>query len=291
MGGLGNQLCQYALYEKFKSIEKIAKLDLHDYYTMGEDREWRRLELDSFDGLTYETCTVKERIEFLDSDMKLPSRIRRKLFGRKSLQLNDEGEYIPDLLDMDNVYLYGYWDCERYYGDIMPLLREKIKFAPSNNPRNSEIMKKMESENSVSIHIRRQDYLTVADGKRYMGICTEQYYAKAMEHIEEKVPNTVYYIFSDDIEYAKAHFNNENMHVVDWNTGNDSMHDMELMSHCKHNICANSTFSIWGARLNRNPYKIMVRPLKHDNYEKIDKAKTKENWKNWVLIDEHGELA
>jgi hypothetical protein len=264
---------------------------LHDYYTTGEDKEWRQLELEWLEGLKYETCTDDERIKFLDSDMKMISRIRRKLFGRKSLQLNDTGEYIPDLLDKDNVYLYGYWDCDRYYDDITQILQEKIKFPKSNNPRNIEIIEKMQGENSVSIHIRRQDYLTVADGKRYMGICTDEYYKKAMEFIEEKAPNTVYYIFSDDIEYAKAHFNKDNMHIVDWNTGRESMYDMELMSYCKHNICANSTFSIWGARLNKNPHKIMVRPLKHDNYEKIDKAKTKENWKNWVLIDEHGELA
>jgi hypothetical protein len=291
MGGLGNQLCQYALYEKFKYLGKEVKLDLHDYYTTDEDKEWRQLELDWLEGIKYEICTGDERIKFLDSDMKMISRIRRKLFGRKSLQLNDTGEYIPDLLDKDNVYLYGYWDCERYYGDIMSVLQKKIKFPHSNNHKNSEMIKKMESENSVSIHIRRQDYLTVADGKRYMGICTDKYYKKAMEYIEEKVPNTIYYIFSDDIGYAKEHFNKDNMHVIDWNTGKDSMHDMELMSHCRHNICANSTFSIWGARLNKNPHKIMVRPLKHDNYEKIDKDKTKENWENWVLIDEHGELA
>jgi hypothetical protein len=198
---------------------------------------------------------------------------------------------MPEIFDMDDVYLYGYWDCDRYYDDIIPLLQEKIKFPKSNNPRNIETIEKMQGENSVSIHIRRQDYLTVADGKRYTGICTDEYYKKAMEYIEEKVPNTVYYIFSDDIEYAREHFNNENMHIVDWNTGRESMHDMEIMSHCKHNICANSTFSIWGARLNKNPHKIMVRPLKHDNYEIIDKDKIKENWKNWILIDEHGELA
>jgi hypothetical protein len=291
MGGLGNQLCQYALYEKIKYLGKNVKLDLHDYYTTGEDKEWRQLELDWLEGLKYETCNDDERIKFLDSDMKMISRIRRKIFGRKSSQVNDTGEYMPEIFDMDNVYLYGYWDCDRYYDDITPILQEKIKFPKSNNPRNIEIIEKMQGENSVSIHIRRQDYLTVADGKRYMGICTGEYYKKAMEFIEEKAPNTVYYIFSDDIEYAKAHFNKDNMYIVDWNTGRESMYDMELMSHCKHNICANSTFSIWGARLNKNPHKIMVRPLKHDNYEKIDKAKTKENWKNWVLIDEHGELA
>jgi hypothetical protein len=78
------------------------------------------------------------------------------------------------------------------------------------------------------------------------------------------------------------------MHIIDWNTGKDSMYDMELMSHCKHNICANSTFSIWGARLNTHPDKIMIRPLKHDNYETVDIEKTHENWKNWVLINEQG---
>jgi hypothetical protein len=288
MGGLGNQLCQYALYEKFKYLGKNVKLDLHDYYTTGEDREWRQLELDWLDGLEYETCTSSERIKFLDSDLKMTSRIRRKLFGRKSLQLNDTCEYIPDLLDKDNVYLYGYWECERYYNDIMSLLQEKIKFPSSSNPKNKEIIGSMEKENSVSIHIRRQDYLTVADGKRYMGICTDAYYKNAMKYIEKSMPDTEYYIFSDDIEYAKEHFDHANMHVIDWNTGKDSMYDMELMSHCKHNICANSTFSIWGARLNSHPDKIMIRPLKHDNYETVNIEKTHKNWKNWVLIDEQG---
>jgi hypothetical protein len=146
----------------------------------------------------------------------------------------------------------------------------------------------MEKENSISIHIRRQDYLTVAGGHRYSGICTPKYYKGAINYIETRVENPIYYIFSDDLEYARSHFDKENMHVIDWNTGRESMHDMELMSHCRHNICANSTFSIWGARLNKNPDKIMIRPLKHDNYEIIDIAKIHENWKNWILINEQG---
>jgi hypothetical protein len=289
MGGLGNQLCQYALYEKLKSLGKDVKLDLYAYKTLvSEDKEWRQLELDWLDGLKYETCTDGERIMFLDSDMKLSSRIRRKILGRNSLKLDDTGEYMPEILSQDNVYLYGYWECERYYNDIMPLLQEKINFPPSSNPKNDDIIKKMESENSVSIHIRRQDYLTVASGKRYMGICTDDYYKNAMKYIENINSNAVYYVFSDDVEYAKTYFDKENMHVIDWNKGKESMYDMELMSHCKHNICANSTFSIWGARLNTNPDKIMIRPLKHDNYEIVDIEKTHENWKNWVLINEQG---
>ena len=85
-----------------------------------------------------------------------------------------------------------------------------------------------------------------------MGICTEDYYKGAMAYIEERVSNPVYYIFSDDVEYAKQHYHQDNMHVVDWNSKADSIYDMQLMSKCKHNICANSTFSMWAARLNQN---------------------------------------
>lgn len=291
MGGLGNQLYQYALYEKFKKLGKTVKLDLYAYKeAVGEDREWRALELEWLDGLEYEACTKAERTAFLDNSMRPLDRVRRKLFGRKSKQIDESSEYMPEIFEMDDVYLYGFWGCDRYYADMTADLQRKIKFPRSNNPKNTAALKAMEEEQAVSIHIRRQDYLTVADGKRYMGICTKQYYEAAMKYINDRVENPIFYIFSDDAAYAKAHFSASNMHVVDWNHGRESMYDMELMSHCKHNICANSTFSIWGARLNKNPEKLMIRPLHHDNYENMDAAEMHENWKGWILFDADGTL-
>lgn len=290
MGGLGNQLYQYALYEKFKRLGREAKLDLYAYKeAAGADREWRVLELEWLDALQYEVCTADERQKFLDNSMKLTDRIRRKLTGRRDKTVREAADYMPEIFAMDDVYLYGYWGCERYYTDIIHVLQEKIRFPVSRDPRNQDITEAMMRENAVSIHIRRKDYLTVADGKRYMGICTDAYYARAMDYISERVNNPVFYIFSDDTSYAKAHFDQENMVVVDWNTGRESLYDMELMSHCRHNICANSTFSIWGARLNRNPGKIVIRPLHHDNYETSDAETVHENWPGWILIDAAGE--
>lgn len=291
MGGLGNQLYQYALSEKLKTLGKEVKLDLYAYKdARGEDREWRPLELERLEGLEYEVCTKKERTLFLDSSMKLKDRVRRKLTGRKSRVVNEKGDYMPEILEMDAVYLYGFWGCERYYSDIIGLLQQKIRFPKSINPANCEAVTEMERTNSVSVHIRRMDYLAVADGKRYMGICTDDYYDGALGYIREHVDNPVFYIFSDDTEYAREHFGEPNMRIVDWNTGDDSMYDMELMSRCKHNICANSTFSIWGARLNRYADKLMLRPLHHDNYETASPEEIHENWKGWILINSAGEI-
>ncbi|MDE7324433.1 MAG: alpha-1,2-fucosyltransferase [Lachnospiraceae bacterium] len=290
MGGLGNQLYQYALYEKLKSLGREVKLDLYAYReAQGDDREWRSLELEWL-GLDYEVCTAEERKKFLDNSMKPVDRIRRKLVGRKDRTVKECAEYMPEIFDMDDVYLYGFWGCERYYADIIPLLQEKIVFPNSKNPKNSEIINAMAQQNAVSIHIRRKDYLTVADGKRYMGICTDAYYNGAMTYIAERVENPMFYIFSDDADYAREHYNKPNMHVVDWNTGSDSMFDMKLMSCCRHNICANSTFSIWGARLNKNADKIAIRPLRHDNYEVSDAETVHKNWQGWTLINAMGEL-
>lgn len=291
MGGLGNQLYQYALYEKLKFLGKKVKLDLYAYReAQGEDRERRALELDLFDALQYEVCTEKERRLFLDNSMRFTDRVRRRLTGRRDRTVKESADYMPEIFSMDDVYLYGFWGCERYYTNIIHILLEKIRFPGSTNPRNQEALEAIKRENAVSIHIRRKDYLTVADGKRYMGICTDAYYDSAIQYISERVENPVFYIFSDDTAYAGEHYHNKNMRIVDWNTGAESLHDMELMSSCKHNICANSTFSIWGARLNKNPGKIMIRPLHHDNYEVSDARTIQENWPGWILIDAAGKI-
>lgn len=289
MGGLGNQLYQYAMYEKLKSLGKKVKLDLYDYIqAKGEDKEWRALELQRFQGISYEVCTMEERTLFLDNNLGIGSKIRRKILGRKDRTIQENKTFMSEVFEMDNVYLNGFWNSEKYYEDIIDLLQKKIVFPCSCNEKNIQCINDVKRCNAVSIHIRRGDYLTVADGNRYMGICTDEYYKAAMNYIESKIDNPVYYIFSDDLEYAYAHFIKENMHVVDWNKDSDSLYDMQLMSMCKHNICANSTFSMWGARLNNYKDKIVIRPLKHDNYEDITPEKVKEEWKAWLLIDKDG---
>ncbi len=291
MGGLGNQLYQYALLEKLRLLGKNVKLDFYAYKdAQGDDREWRELELERLEGLEYEVCTKQERTLFLDNSMKLTDRVRRKLTGRKDRTVAEDREYMPEIFSMDNVYLYGFWGCERYYKDITGLLQRRIRFPKSDNPLNIDTFSRMENENAVSVHIRRKDYLTVADGARYMGICTDAYYAGAFEYIRKRVERPVFYIFSDDTVYAREHFNGSDMRIVDWNTGKDSLFDMALMSRCKHNICANSTFSIWGARLNPHRDKLMIRPLHHDNYEMSSPEEIHQNWEGWVLLDAAGEI-
>lgn len=291
MGGLGNQLYQYAMYEKLKSMGKEVKLDFHAYTeATEEEREWRSLELTRFENLEYEICTAQERTKLLDDSMDFKDRIRRKLFGRQDKTLKEDGNYMPEIFMKDDVYLYGFWDCERYYVDRIAELRRKLVFPQSTNPKNQKCMEQMQQELAVSVHIRRTDYLKVADGKRYMGICTQDYYEKAMQYVRERVDNPVFYIFSDDVAYVKEHYQGEDIRIVDWNTGEDSLYDMQLMSKCKHNICANSTFSFWGARLNQNPDKLMIRPLKHDNYENVTASQIHENWPGWILIDAEGNI-
>lgn len=291
MGGLGNQLYQYALYEKLKTLGKEVKLDTYAYYSGNDnEKEWRPLELDRFPNINYAAATASDRELFLDNSASFVSRIRRKLFGRKDRTVMEVSPYMPEIYDMDNVYLYGYWNCERYYEDIIPMLWEKLQFPLSSDMRNQAILQQIENENSVSLHVRRTDYLKVADGARYMGICTGAYYKSAMSYIEQRIDRPVYYIFSDDPEYVKEHYRGINMHVIDWNGERNSIFDLQIMSKCKHNICANSTFSMWGARLNQNTDKIMIRPLHHDNYETTTTEQIQKNWKNWILVDQNGHV-
>lgn len=298
-GGLGNQLQQYALYEKFKSLQKEVKLDISWYETDSvEERKnqavtRRKLELDYFPGVSYEVCTREEKQGLLGSNSFF-FRAMRRLGWTEAVRYVEHQMYDENIFALDNKVLSGYWACEAYYRDILQTLKKRLTFPSSGNPQNEAMKKKMEETNSVSIHLRRGDYLTEENRKMFGGICTDAYYESALKYIREREDKIQFFIFSDDSEYADKYFSpflEKGYTIVDCNHGEDSFYDIELMSCCKHNICANSTFSFWGARLNHNPGRIAIRPLKQKNgVDWYQPEMMKKLWKNWIFIDEKGSV-
>lgn len=292
MGGLGNQLQQYALYRKFVSLGKEVRLDLSWFLSKnqrGRVLAERELELAHFDRLVYETCTQDEKKALIGSDGGM-GKLRRKLLPFTVHWFHESKMYHPELLQMDNMYLSGYFACEKYYADILDSLREKIQFPESSNPENLRMAEEMQTRESVSVHIRRGDYLDAENIAMFGNICTDAYYQGALGYMREHCRFPHFYIFSDDADYVRKHFRGEEYTIVDINHGKDSFYDMWLMSKCRHNICANSTFSFWGARLNPNEDKITIRPTIHKNSQVFVKKEMEELWKGWKFVDPAGKI-
>lgn len=291
MGGLGNQLQQYALYRKFVRLGVEVRLDISwfDKVDKGNGVTERELELDIFDRLIYETCTEEEKTALIGNS-GLTGKFRRKFLPGSIRWFHESRMYHPEIFSFENKYLSGYFACEKYYEDILYDLREKIQFPRSNHPENYRLAKEMQSGPSVSVHVRRGDYLKQENSQMFGNICTDAYYDKALSVMKSKVPNAHFYLFSDDIAYVKEKYRGEEYTVVDVNHGADSFYDMWLMSRCRHNICANSTFSFWGARLNDHEDKIMIRPTIHKNSQAFVEEEMKELWRNWWFVSPDGEL-
>ena len=303
MGGLGNQLQQYALYRKMKTLGKEAKLDIswfEDEKRQESVLASRKLELRYFSDLPMEVCTRQEREKLLGKENllgKLERRLGKLLGQEKTKHFQETGMYHPEIFSFEEMYLTGFWACEKYYADILPQLRETIRFpqpmdtpgtgnAPQNiYKKNKQIIKEMKQKISVSIHVRRGDYLDPQNAAMFGGICTDAYYEAAVRYVLERCPDAHFYVFSDDTEYVREKYRDGRYTVVDWNQGENSFYDMQLMSCCKHNICANSTFSFWGARLNPNPDKIMIRPAKHKNSQPADIGLMRQLWPGWVIVE------
>ena len=196
--------------------------------------------------------------------------------------------YHPGIFAFDSQYLCGYFACEKYYADILYDLREKIQFPVNDHPKNIKMAQEMQERESVSVHLRRGDYLDEKNTAMFGNICTDAYYCKAIEYMKTLCSKPHFYIFSDDIPYVRQRFTGEEYTVVDINHGRDSFFDMWLMSRCRHNICANSTFSFWGARLNSNDNKIMIRPTIHKNSQVFVKEEMEQLWPGWKFISPDG---
>lgn len=301
MGGLGNQLQQYALYRKFEHIGKDVRLDVSWFYNTALQAGMpagRKLELNYLEPLHYKAASEDEVRSMLGRLWEEPettaAKIKRKLHSAVNPVFEENDMYHEEIFGTDRKYLVGYWACDKYYADIMDILRADISFPKSADnglqDKNDAVTRQMEETLSVSVHIRRGDYLDDINRTLFGGICTESYYRSAIGYMKDRFPEAIFFLFSDDTAYVREHYRGEEYRVIDWNKGKDSFYDMMLMSRCKHNICANSTFSFWGARLNPRNDKIMIRPSIHKNTQVCIPEQMKDLWKGWVLITPQGEI-
>lgn len=268
-GGIGNQMFQYALYLKLISMGKEVKFDDVTEYKLDNARP---IMLSVF-GIDYPKASSEEVTAITDASMALLSRLRRKMFGRESGEYHEAStDYDPEVLVRENAYLCGCFQSEKYFKDIEPTVREAFRFRKVEIP--SEIRgqieaysKQIEECESVAIHIRRGDYLNAAEV--YGGICTEAYYDGAIAYILKHIPDAHFFVFTNDTDWAEtwceekqASGKKSSFTVIKGTTEETGYIDLMLMSKCRHQIIANSSFSWWGAWLNETPHKCVIAPVK-----------------------------
>lgn len=232
-GGLGNQMFQYALYLQLKSLGKIVKIDDVSGFVQDAQRDQA---LKYFD-IEYERPTAEELILMLDSSMLPWARVRRKLFGRKKKSYFEaDKRYHPEIMEWDDIYLEGYWQTEKYFAKVAQEVREAYNTdrlfenvcrhmcaaerkqeipeceyesdvhlaAQGAGARTLEdYLSQISATESVSVHVRRGDYLLPENRKLFGGICTETYYRKAMARMRREHPGCTFYIFTNDKQWIR----------------------------------------------------------------------------------------
>lgn len=254
-GGLGNQIFEYVYYTWLK--EKYPNEKYYAYYPSVALAAHNGLEIDKrFDVALPETSILTNVIgKALFNTSRIFRRLQLPLLFTCT-QANGRHSAI---------FHCDYWQDKKYIPENF-ILNFKIEVLGTNN---EGILRIIEKEDSVAVHVRRGDYITADNAATYGGICTEDYYAKALDNVKKKVKKPRFIFFSDDPEYVMNTYNIPNMIIVDWNTGERSIFDMYLMSQCKHMVLANSTFSYWAARLNKNAISVWC-PIKWTNINEPD---------------------
>lgn len=260
-GGIGNQLFQYALGRalalKNNDVLKLDTTDLRHNQKFGS--VVRELDLVKFN-IVAELASDAEAKKLRDP-YGLPSFILRRL-RMKFISYGETG-YDPRLLHKTgDVYLDGYFQSYKYFEDIRDTLLTELTLKEGLGVTAADWKNKIKADTvTVSIHIRRGDYVTDENTSQTFGPCPIDYYTRAIEKIEERITKPTYVIFSDDIAWVKEYLPLPKNTLYVSGKSMTAVEDLVLMSECTHNIIANSTFSWWGSWLNQNPEKVIIAPL------------------------------
>ncbi len=269
IGGQGNQMFQYA-YGRRISLIKGEKLKLDTSLLLcripRKNFTFRDYELGVFN-IKAELTTLSKLAFYFNNSIFILQILKNRL-----LKLFFDDIIFNEIQDNDNldkkiikskrnIYISGLFNKEQYLSEIEDALRQDFTFKDKLTGFNAEMAEKIQNTNSVSLHIRRGDLIKLG-----YAIDKTDYYKKAVDYINRKVGNPTFFIFSDDIEWVKTNLKIiDNYFLIDKNKGKNSYIDMHLMSLCKHNIIANSTFSWWGAWLNKNKDKIVTTPKEYSD--------------------------
>jgi Glycosyl transferase family 11 len=265
IGGLGNQMFQYAagfaLARRTGQIHCLDVSDFEGYYLH------QGFELDKVFRITSKVAKPSEVRDVLGWRA---GKLARRVLSRPHLKAlrgriffaEPHFNYSRELLDFEgDRYISGYWQSERYFSNEEDSIRTEFTFKKPLVGINAELNNIMTKTTSVSVHVRRGDYLSNSKNHGLMHVAEPAYYQAAISSIVSRVKNPEFYVFSDDMTWAKENivfdfpctYVNHNSHA-------DSYIDMQLMSKCQHHIIANSSFSWWGAWLNPNTEKIVLAP-------------------------------
>jgi hypothetical protein len=185
--------------------------------------------------------------------------------------------YHSKLLSFEDTIYSGYWQSYKYFEGVDSEIKKKLVFPTIQDEKNISTLRAINEKESVSIHVRRGDYV---NHPKFGGICEKEYYFKAIKQIIERVKKPSFFIFSNDIEWCKKNLDLHEGVYVNWNENELSYIDLQLMASCKHNIIANSSFSWWGGYLNPNVNKIVIHPKRWTNInDKVDLFLP-----NWIAI-------
>ncbi len=279
MGGLGNQLFQYSFARNIAIKNNCElKLDLSSY----ENYEWHEYSLSPFN-IKAAIASTAEIKKLKNKQQHFINKVLRKIINKGNIIINEKNiAFNPLYLDVKApAFLSGYWQCEKYFIENKSIISNDLLITKLPSIKNQELMEEIKKYNSVSLHIRRGNYVSVPEFNQVLGTCSMEYYTAALNYISKIITNPVFFVFSDDIEWARQNLNTDHTFVfVDINDAKHDYEDLRLMQHCKHNIVANSTFSWWAAWLNKNINKIIIAPQQWFRGERnIDSTHlVPENW-------------
>jgi hypothetical protein len=267
IGGLGNQMFQYAMARKI-SLEKgyVLKLDVSKFknYSLHHGYELNRIFPINTEAATDQN--LRDILGWQSSPLGQRIVLRKSLswLRCKNFIIEHSFAYTEAIANaLESSYFVGYWQSERYFLSSAPTIRSDFSFKLPLSEENATMKHLIDSCNAVSLHVRRGDYVGNKNTLAIHGVCENQYYFKALEYIKSRVHNPKLFVFSDDLNWVKNNISTDiPMHYVECNTGAESYNDMRLMSMCKHHIIANSSFSWWGAWLNPLSTKIVIAPNK-----------------------------
>ena len=260
-GGLGNQMFQYAAARRLAK-QHATDVKLHLWL----DGSPRRFGLSAF-RISSRVASPREVGRMIGNGLhhRMERRLRSTLrLSPRDVQLpeKDPFQFDPEALKAPgDVYMYGYWQSEKYFSDAEPVIRTEFQLTRQLRDDLHPLLHNIENENAVSLHIRRGDYVVGSDQDPLHYPCDLSYYRRAVEYIARAVPNPRIFVFSDDPGWVQQNLQlSLPMTMVSHQNHTEDFEELHLMSRCRHHIIANSTFSWWGAWLNSNRDKIVVAP-------------------------------